>query len=208
MQPRRAVLGGLALSLAGCTGREGESTPPEEPYPMLVFNKRDEDTVIVTLDVLDSADYVVLETATTDQTERIESEGDQVTFRDLNGGNITVTAVVEQDGEAYRFEGQTFDPTYTPPTATPEPTPTGTTAVEFRQKKVSSIIVETELLGLGDAEYVLVRRTNGKGFPKPLEAFQDVVYFDDLEVGEVIEATAVADEEHTVVDSYTVTEPS
>jgi hypothetical protein len=173
---------------------------------MIVRNPIDEDTIVLTLDTLDNADYVLVE-ATTGETVRLAEEGDRARFEDLDGGYLTLTPVIEQDGTAYRYESSTVPHQGTPfPTPTPTATPPETVTVEFTQSTDDdgTITVEVTLLGLGDASYVYAARDTEGSTAKSLRATGDRVWFRGLEPGDKLLAVARVDGESELLERYTV----
>lgn len=212
MYTRRQILtfvGGASLTLAGCTATT-ESSPqnsadkPPEPYPMVAFDKHDNDTVYVSLDVLDDADYVRIDTDTTNQTAILEEEGDDETFTNLDGGNLTVTAVIETNGETYEYTSHGYDASYVPPTSEVA-TPTDEPTVEFVEKQSEDgLTVEIQCRGLGDADYVLVETSRDDDHPQQLANYGESAHFRNLQSGDELIAIAVTDGNETVIDTYTV----
>lgn len=214
MSTRRRFLTAVStvpLALAGCSATanlsEQQTAPgsPSVPDPVVAFTKRDADTVAVSLDVLDDADYVRVETDTTNQTARLEAEGDTATFTDLDGGTLTVIAVVEGDDETHEFPGQTYDVSRASSAFEPL-TPTDEPAVKFVEKQFEDrLTVEIRCQGLGDADYILVESSRDGALPKTLDNFSERVYFSNLEPGDTIEATAMQnDTKIAVIATYTV----
>jgi hypothetical protein len=179
---------------------------------MLVHNRVDENTIIITLDVLHTADYIEVEASTTGETVTLSEKHDKARFDDLGGGYVTITPVIEDAGVVYRYESWTYpdqNPGTPKPTATPTPTPTPTPSVSFAQgERDGESVVTVTCLGMGDAQLLYVARVSRSGdddyIPKFLREHTDEVTFTGLPTGEELRAVAVHDDGSKLLDTYVV----